>query len=219
MKRLVCLGIALVAVLAGCKTATPPLSEESTVVTTTVTTTQTPLTTTTVATTVTTTTKQTTASATTKQTTKSTTAKPTTARPTTAKTTVQTLPADTSAHLQEVHRLVNAERGKAGLAPLRYYTDAQAAADVRAKEIGERFSHTRPDGTQCFTALDTIHVQYYAAGENIASGHTDAAWVMQAWMDSDGHRANILNEDFNAIVVGYAEKDGVPCWVQLFLGV
>ncbi len=111
---------------------------------------------------------------------------------------------------------MNEERGKVGLAPLSYYTDAQPAADMRAKEIAELFSHTRPDGTECSTALDTIHVDYYAAGENIASGFMGAAAVMSGWMNSSGHKENILKEEFNAVVVGYFEKDGIPYWVQLF---
>ncbi len=229
MKRfafLLCGLLYIVFVCTGCVTQTPPLSADPTTVitteTTTVVTTTEATTTTSVTTTVSTTKKPTTAKPTTVKpsTTKATTAKPTTAKPTTAKpTTTQAPPVDAAAYIREVHRLVNVERAKVGLAPLNYYAAAQSAADIRAKEIAQLFSHTRPDGTQCFTALDALNVPYHAAGENIAQGHTDAAWVMDAWMHSERHKANILGDQYNAVVVGYYENNGNPCWVQFFLGV
>lgn len=134
------------------------------------------------------------------------------------KTTTQTTPSlqnTAAAYRQEVLRLVNVERTKEGLPALQYYTAAQSAADIRANEILQSFSHTRPNGETCFTALDDLGIQYYAAGENIAMGQTSPSQVVTAWMNSAGHRANILNEDFNAIVIGYKNN----AWVQLFIGI
>lgn len=116
---------------------------------------------------------------------------------------------------REVLRLVNIEREKAGLAPLEYLTAGQAAADVRAAEIRELFGHTRPDGSRCFTVLQEYDITFYAAGENIAYGYTTPEAVVEAWMNSDGHRANILNPEFTALAVGMDDNH----WVQLFIRV
>ena len=115
---------------------------------------------------------------------------------------------------QRILELVNIEREKAELAPLQYYNAGQFAADIRAEEIIETFSHTRPDGTDCFTALEGIH--YWTAGENIALGHRTPEQVMQAWMNSPGHKANILRDHYTHLIVGY-DADA-KAWVQLFLG-
>lgn len=131
------------------------------------------------------------------------------------------LPMSVNEQQQEILRLVNIERQKQGLAPLQYYAAGQAAANVRATEIAESFSHTRPNGTDCFTAFDELDLHYWAAGENIAYGQPDCASVMTAWMNSDGHRANILNNNFTHLVVGVYEvqMSGYTRihWVQLFI--
>ena len=116
---------------------------------------------------------------------------------------------------QEVLRLVNIEREKAGIAPMSYHSGAQIAADARAQDLILLFAHERPDGSVCFDVLDDYHVKYaYPLGENIAMGYSSAQSVMNGWMNSPGHRANILNPDFTHIVVG-----GVGGrWVQLFFG-
>ena len=132
---------------------------------------------------------------------------------TTESKTLNKLPATAADWQQEVFALVNAERAKQGLAPLTYYSAAQSAADIRVQEIITQFSHTRPDGSSCFTVLNTLGIKYWSAGENIAAGQRSPEQVMQSWMNSDGHRANILNNNFNAIVVGYKDNH----WVQLFL--
>lgn len=126
---------------------------------------------------------------------------------------LEKLPQTASTLQAEILRLVNEERAKAGLNALQYYYGGQAAADVRAKEIDTAFSHTRPNGTSCFTALDEAGVNYRGAGENIAKGYTSAESVMNGWMNSSGHKANILNENFTHLIVGVNGS----CWVQLFL--
>lgn len=128
---------------------------------------------------------------------------------------VSKLSSAVSDYQQEVLRLVNVERAKEGLSPLKYYFPGQAAADIRAKEIDTKFDHERPDGTMCFTALDEQGITYYHAGENIAYGFSTPQEVVNAWMNSPGHRANILSGDFNYIIVG-VYKTG---WVQLFIGI
>ena len=113
--------------------------------------------------------------------------------------------------------LVNEERAKAGLSPLTLYTRAASAAAVRSGEIQTSFSHTRPDGSSFSTALTQAGVNYRSSGENIAYGQTTPEQVMNSWMNSSGHRANILNVDFTSIGVGYTQSSsGTPYWTQLF---
>lgn len=119
-----------------------------------------------------------------------------------------------AAYAAEVIELVNQERAKAGLSALKQDEKAMQAAQLRAKEIHTSFSHTRPDGSSCFTALQEVGASYRAAGENIALGQKSPQEVVQAWMASEGHRANILSEKYSAIGVGYYENG----WVQMFLG-
>ena len=121
------------------------------------------------------------------------------------------------AYVTEVVRLVNAERAKAGLPALTMERTVNAAAQVRAQEIVLNFSHTRPNGASCFTALREAGVNYRGAGENIAYGQSSAQAVVNAWMNSEGHRANILNANFTAIGVGHHVQNGVHYWTQFFV--
>lgn len=105
---------------------------------------------------------------------------------------------------------VNEERAKAGLSPLTMSAELTGAACVRANEIVEVFSHTRPDGTKWST------VSSMAYGENIAKGQRSAEHVMAAWMSSQGHRENILRASYGSIGVCALKVDGVIYWVQLF---
>lgn len=122
---------------------------------------------------------------------------------------------DTSFAAQVV-KLVNEERKKAGLSELTVDLKVQSAANVRAKEIVSSFSHTRPDGRQFSTALTEAGVSFRGSGENIAWGQRTPEAVMQAWMNSSGHRANILNARYTSIGVGYYVVNGTPYWTQLF---
>lgn len=122
-----------------------------------------------------------------------------------------------SAYAQEVVRLVNIERADAGLAPLTMDATLSAAAQVRAQEIDESFSHTRPDGSSCFTVLKDFGITYRACGENIAKGSPTPERVVEGWMNSAGHRANILSANFTTIGVGvFADAAGTLHWAQLF---
>lgn len=117
----------------------------------------------------------------------------------------------------EVLNLVNNERAKAGLSALRLDADVTAAANVRAKEITRSFSHTRPNGSSFSTVLKEQGVTFVGSGENIAWGQKSPEQVMDSWMNSDGHRANILNQNFKNIGIGYyQDENGRNYWVQLF---
>lgn len=118
---------------------------------------------------------------------------------------------------EAVTSLVNAARRDAGLSELELDADLCAAAQARAQEIAQSFSHTRPDGSSCFTILEEFGVSYRAAGENIAMGQRTPEEVMDGWMNSSGHRANILNGTFTSIGVGYyVDGAGAAHWVQIF---
>lgn len=126
---------------------------------------------------------------------------------------------DTTAlsYAEQVVKLVNEERAKAGLSALTLDTSLTAAANTRAKEIKELFSHTRPNGSSFSTVLKEHGVTYRGSGENIAWGQKTPEQVMNGWMNSEGHRANILNRNFKNIGIGYfQDENGVNHWVQLF---
>lgn len=119
---------------------------------------------------------------------------------------------------QQVANLVNQERAKAGLSPLTLREDLTAAAQIRAKETAVSFSHTRPDGSNFHTVLTQQQISYRRSGENIAWGQPTAQAVMNAWMNSQGHRANILNASYEYIGIGYyTDSQGTPYWTQLFI--
>src|SRR5699024_3321586 len=108
-------------------------------------------------------------------------------------------PAKLSSFEAEVIRLVNEERAAYGLPALTTTDALTAAAARRAEEIAADYGHDRPDGSSCFTVLPEI--RYETAGENIAAGQRTPAQVVRAWMHSEGHRNNILNQDFTQIGV------------------
>ncbi len=124
-----------------------------------------------------------------------------------------------SVYVDEVVSLVNSEREKAGLLPLEKDEKLMQAAKIRAQELEVLFSHTRPDGTRCFSVFDQAGVNnYFLAGENIAMGQSSPKNVMTSWMNSDGHRANILGKSFTHIGVGIVFESGNYHWVQMFIG-
>lgn len=119
-----------------------------------------------------------------------------------------------------VIELVNIERAKEGLKPLKKDDTLTGLSDIRAKETVTLFEHKRPNGTKWSTILKENNVSYTNAGENIASGYSTPEDVVNAWMNSEGHRANIMSKTY--------EKIGVSCyidnnsqdkyyWAQLFI--
>ena len=119
----------------------------------------------------------------------------------------------------EVRRLTNAIRSNLGISQLGSNQPLSQAANIRAAEsivlIDE--NHTRPDGRPFYTVLDENNVVHRLAAENLAAGQLDPAEVVQAWMDSPGHRINIVNNEYNYLGVGVTmDSDGRLYWVQLF---
>lgn len=118
---------------------------------------------------------------------------------------------------REILYYVNQEREKVGAPPLRLARDSwRDAANLRANEIVELFSHERPNGEHCNTAVPR---DYSITGENLAEGATSTEEVMEGWMNSKGHRENILNPEFEELAVGYVydgDTEFRHYWVQLF---
>lgn len=121
-------------------------------------------------------------------------------------------------YLEQLVALVNEERGKAGVGLLERSGPACAAAAIRADEIVTSFSHTRPDGSPYKTVFSQAGIGYRNCGENVAFGYRTPEEVMAGWMASEGHRANILEERYSSIGIGYCKgSNGQTYWVQLFL--
>ncbi|MDF2474286.1 MAG: putative secreted protein [Anaerocolumna sp.] len=122
-----------------------------------------------------------------------------------------------SSFASQVLKLVNQERTKGGLQPLTMSDALVAPANKRAQEIKSQFSHTRPNGTQWSTVLDEYGVSVRTAGENLAYGYNTPEAVVTGWMNSPGHRANIMNANFNKIGIGvYKDSNGTVYCTQLF---
>ncbi|MFJ6266406.1 CAP domain-containing protein [Lysinibacillus xylanilyticus] len=128
-----------------------------------------------------------------------------------------TTTSDVNAFEQEVVKLTNAERTKAGLAPFKTDDKLMAAAREKSQDMQSKnyFSHTSPTFGSPFDRMKALGITYKSAGENIAQGQRTPQEVVQAWMDSPGHRANILNEKFTHIGVGYVKSGNY--WTQQFI--
>ncbi|NJJ37984.1 CAP domain-containing protein [Paenibacillus apii] len=124
--------------------------------------------------------------------------------------------ANSSAFVKEVVALVNEERGKAGLAPLAALDSLNKVAAAKATDMraNNYFSHTSPTYGSPFDMMSAFGVTYSYAGENIAMGQRTPEEVMKAWMNSPGHKANILSKNFNYIGVGFDNN----YWAQEFIG-
>lgn len=120
---------------------------------------------------------------------------------------------------QKILALVNSERAAAGLPPFEINPVLDRIADIRSKELLESFSHIRPDGRSFESIFYDFNTRYSSCGENIAKGYRSAEDVMAGWMNSPGHRKNILNPKFKYIGVGEI-SDNSNClhWVQVFSG-
>lgn len=118
----------------------------------------------------------------------------------------------------EVISLINDIRKENSLSPLSANAAVQNAAQIRSKEQTKLFSHTRPNGNSCFSVLSDEGISYKGSGENIAYGQKSAEDVVNAWMASEAHRANILSKNFTDIGVGcYISPSGTIYWTQLFI--
>ncbi|MDH6118337.1 RNA polymerase sigma factor (sigma-70 family) [Kitasatospora sp. GAS204A] len=121
-------------------------------------------------------------------------------------------------YAQQVLDLVNAQRAQHGCGPLTANSKLQAAAQGQSDDMAARqfFDHTNPDGAGPQQRIDAAGYQWSSWGENIAQGQADPASVMDSWMNSPGHRANILNCGFKEMGVGIHLGTGGPWWTQDF---
>lgn len=120
---------------------------------------------------------------------------------------------------QEVCNLVNKYRAENGLNSLTLATDVSKMAELKAEDMATNnyFDHTSPTYGDPFEMLKSLGIEYQSAGENIAKGQKTPAKVMNAWMNSAGHKANILDSTFTEIGVGYVLKSGTTYWTQEFI--
>jgi uncharacterized YkwD family protein len=124
------------------------------------------------------------------------------------------------AEVKQVLDLVNQERQKAGLKPLKLNVSLSKVAEVKAKDMRDNgyFSHTSPTYGSPFEMIKQFGIRYTYAGENIAAGQRTPQEVMNAWMNSSGHRANILNPNYTEIGIGLAKGGSYGTyWVQMFI--
>ncbi|WP_434796746.1 CAP domain-containing protein [Terrisporobacter vanillatitrophus] len=126
-----------------------------------------------------------------------------------------------SSFQKEVTRLVNVERSKRGLSELSFNTQLSNVATLKSQDMINKnyFSHTSPTYGSPFDMMKQFNISYRTAGENIAMGQKTPAEVVNAWMNSQGHRENILNSNFTDIGVGVAKSsNGTLYWTQMFIG-
>ena len=125
-----------------------------------------------------------------------------------------------STQAQEILKFVNQERQKAGVQPLTLSDQLTNVASIKAKDMADKnyFSHDSPTYGSPFDMMKQFGISYSYAGENIAAGQKSAAEVMNSWMNSSGHKANILNKNFTQLGVGFKRGGQYGTeWVQLFI--
>ncbi|OEH92873.1 hypothetical protein BFG57_02240 [Bacillus solimangrovi] len=110
---------------------------------------------------------------------------------------------------KEIFFLTNKERVKQGLKPFILDVNVSKVAQIKSADMYNKsyFDHTSPTYGSPFEMMKQFNIEYIAAGENIAAGYSSAVEVTNGWMKSQGHRENILNEDFTRIGIGYYEAD------------
>ncbi|WP_234042285.1 sigma-70 family RNA polymerase sigma factor [Streptomyces marianii] len=123
-----------------------------------------------------------------------------------------------SGDVAQVVALVNTERAKAGCGPVRSNDKLETAARRHSEDMAARgyFDHTSPDGTDPGDRITAAGYRWSTYGENIARGQQSPSSVMDSWMNSPGHRANILNCSFKELGVGIHDASGGPWWTQAF---
>ena len=131
--------------------------------------------------------------------------------------TVPTVDTKADSFEREVVRLVNVERRKNGLSELKYNWQLCRVARYKSEDMRDKgyFSHTSPTYGTPYQMMRSFGISYRTAGENIAKGQVSPEAVVNAWMNSSGHRANILNPSFTEIGVGFASGN---YWTQMFIG-
>lgn len=118
--------------------------------------------------------------------------------------------------INEVYEITNNYRSLVGVSSLTLDSSLVEAASIRAKELSDSFSHTRPNGSSCFTVLSGLGISYGTAGENIAAGYSSSQSVMEGWRFSSGHYQNIISSKFKKIGIGVNIVNNQYYWVQIF---
>ena len=118
--------------------------------------------------------------------------------------------------INEVYEITNNYRSLVGVPSLTLDSSLVEAANIRAKELSDSFSHTRPNGSSCFTVLSELGISYGTAGENIAAGYSSSQSVMEGWRSSSGHYQNISSSKFKKIGIGVNIINNQYYWVQIF---
>ena len=131
---------------------------------------------------------------------------------------IPTLDSGVTSYEQEVIRLVNEIRAENGLKALTYDWELSRVARYKSQDMKDNkyFSHTSPVYGTPFQMIKNFGISYRSAGENIAKGYSTPQAVVNSWMNSSGHRANILNANYTHIGVGYVA--GGNYWTQMFIG-
>lgn len=130
---------------------------------------------------------------------------------------IPTVDSTVTAYEKEVVRLVNEIRSENGLKPLTIDWQLSRVARYKSQDMSSigYFSHTSPTYGSPFEMMRSFGISYRTAGENIAKGYRTAETVVNGWMNSPGHRANILNSTYTHIGVGYVSKGNY--WTQMFI--
>lgn len=120
---------------------------------------------------------------------------------------------------EKVVALVNEERNKNGLKPLKINNDVAMIAQYKCQDMNDNsyFGHTSPIYGSPYDMLKKFNVSYSKAGQNIANKQISAQQVMSEWMNSEGHRNNILSAKFTEIGVGYVKGNDTTYWTQIFI--
>lgn len=118
----------------------------------------------------------------------------------------------------EILNLANVERAKVGIGPLKLGELLTEVARLKSQDMADNdyFDHTSPTYGSPFDMMKQFGIKYTTAGENIACGHTSPEVVISCWMNSPGHKKNILNPNFGTLGVGYVIKNGTKYWTQMF---
>lgn len=139
---------------------------------------------------------------------------------TTAQTTTNMVTdSDSASMAKQVLDLVNKERAKNNLSPLMLNNSLSNVAQLKSEDMKNKnyFDHTSPTYGSPFDMMKKFNISYKYAGENIAKGQKTAEAVVNAWMNSEGHRKNILNSKFTDMGIGYVKANGTTYWTQMFI--
>ena len=130
---------------------------------------------------------------------------------------IPTVDSSVTSFEEEVVRLVNVERSKRGLSALKEDWELSRVARIKSQDMHDSryFSHTSPTYGSPFQMMKSFGIAYRTAGENIAKGYASPEAVVNAWMNSPGHRANILNSTYTHIGVGFVSSGNY--WTQMFI--